>query len=73
MKNFIEHTNGLEYQFENDVFLNVFKRDSDVCYRLKTPILDVTRTIHPILVKHFKPINMRDASTELDKLSTIMR
>jgi hypothetical protein len=73
LKHCVEHTNGLEYQFEKDVTLSVFKREGAACYRLKTDALDVTRTIHPFLAKNFKTIGMREASAEVDKLVTVMR
>ena len=73
MKQCVEYKDALECRFEQNVILNVFRRDDSVVYRLQTPTIDVTRTINPVVVKHFKTIGMRDASMELDKLGEIMR
>lgn len=73
LKQCVEHKNALECQFEGNVYLNVFRREESVAYHLKTPTLDVTRTIDPIVVKHFKTIGIQDTSHELDKLAEIMR
>lgn len=73
LNHFVEHKNGLEYQFEQGVTLNVFKREGAACYRLQTNEFDVTRTIYPALAKNFKTIGMREASVEIDKLETVLR
>lgn len=67
LKSFAEYNSGIDYKFENNVNLRLFKKDSgDLFYHLKTPEMDVTREIDPIVAKFYKKICM--ASDELDKL-----
>lgn len=74
LKAFSENGSGLVYEFEDNVRLNLFKRDGgDACYNLRTDTLNVTRPVDPAIRKFYKPLYMRDASEELDKIEGIMR
>jgi hypothetical protein len=64
----------IEYKFENNISLTIFKQpNNEVWYTLKTPKLDITRSIDPIVRKFYKPISMSDASLELDKVEEILK
>lgn len=72
LTNFVENQNGLTYEFENGITMNFFTRaDGDVVYNLKTPTLEVTRSVDPLLRSFYKPIGL--SSAEIDKLSGIYR
>lgn len=73
LKNFIQTDKNLVYEFEDDVKLSVFKKnDTDVCFNIKTPTLNVTNTMDPVVRKYYKNIGMNGA-TELDMLERIIR
>lgn len=67
LKNFVKNDNSLTYEFENDVKLNLFKREMVICYNLQADDLNVTKCIDPIITKNFKDIGMN--SKELDEIS----
>lgn len=71
LKNFMETQNGLVYEFTDDTRLTFFPCEKDVCYNLKTPVLDVTRKVDPIIRKFYKPMGL--ASTELDKITNLYK
>ncbi len=76
MSNCIEGKDSLSYEFgpgenKEKVYLNVFKRDKEVCYHLKAGEIDITRTMDPLIAKTFKTIGMNSA--ELDKLKNILQ
>lgn len=72
MKDVKSSDTSVEYSFEKDTYIHVFRRGDDVLYHLKTPTLDVTRTIHPMVRSMWKPIGMGAVSRELDLLKPVM-
>jgi hypothetical protein len=71
LKNFVEGPQQLFYRFEEDVTLTLMKNPEGLMYNLKTPTVDVTREIDPLVAKFFKPIGM--VSYELDKMGKLYR
>lgn len=71
----VSETNGsLSYTFENSTELRVFKRENgEVCYNLKTPSLNETRSISEPVRRRYKNIGLGDATLELDKLVDLLR
>jgi hypothetical protein len=69
--NFKEGLTSVTYEFEKDVSLNIMRSDKKLIYNIKTPELQITREIDPLLVKFYKPIGM--ASAELDRIEKIYR
>ena len=71
LHSFQEGTDSLTYTFEKNISLTLMRRRDSIVYNLKTPELDVTKEIYPVLVKMYKPIGM--ASDELDKMSGLFQ
>ena len=73
LKNFQKHETGILYEFDNSTSLNVFKRinGKEACFHLRTPTLNVTQQITPIIAKHFKDISCD--SKELDTIKEILQ
>jgi hypothetical protein len=71
MKDCIMSDTSVQYTFEGDTKLHVFRRGGDVVYNLKTPTLDVTRTIDPVVTRFFKNIGMQ--SREIDALEPVFK
>ena len=69
-----ESNKGLQYKFEDDTELSLFKRDNhQVCYHLKTAIYNETRCISDPVRMRFKNIGIGDATMEIDKIADFMR
>jgi hypothetical protein len=71
LKTFVEGPAQLVYTFEQDVSLTLMRNKENLMYNLKTPALDVTREIDPLVARFFKPIGM--VSYELDKMEKFYR
>ena len=71
LKKFIKADKILIYEFDLDIKLSVFQRnETDVCYNIETPSMNIKNIIDPIIRKNYKSINM--SSNELDFLKTII-
>jgi hypothetical protein len=68
---FTETNNSLIYDFEDNVKLQLMKRDNDIVYHIKTEDIEYTNNIHPVVRNHWKTISL--ASEELDKIATFVR
>ena len=68
---FTETNNSLIYDFEDNIKLQLTKRDNNVVYHIKTNDIEYTNNIHPIVRKHWKTISL--ASNELDKIAPFVR
>jgi hypothetical protein len=71
LQSFQDGKDSLTYTFEKGVCLTLMKHRDSIVYHLKTPELDVTKEIHPSIVKMYKPIGL--ASEELDKMSKLFQ
>lgn len=71
LKRFVESPEQLIYMFDQDVTLTLMKNNEALMYNLKTPTLDETRELDPLVVNFFKPIGM--VSHELDKIGKLYR
>jgi hypothetical protein len=69
--NFQEGITTLTYEFENNISLNIMRREDKIIYNIQTPDIHITREVDPILIKFYKPIGMD--STELDKINKLYR
>jgi len=67
--NFQEGNSTLTYEFEKNVTLNIMRSENKIMYNIKTPDINVTREIHPSVVKLYKPIGV--ASVELDTIKKL--
>lgn len=68
LQGFEQGSNYLRYTFESDTILTIMKRENnEVCYHLRTPTHEGTRTISSILQKMYKPIQT-GTPCELDKV-----
>lgn len=64
--------NSVNYEFENSTHLTIFKRNnSQICYNLKTPSLNITREIAPKIASLYKDLSLD--SRELDEIKEIMQ
>ncbi len=64
---FTETNNSLIYDFEDNVKLQLIKRENDIIYHIKTENIEHTSAVPNILRNHFKTISL--ASNELDKIA----
>jgi hypothetical protein len=73
LKNFQKNKNSVIYEFDRDTKLSLFKRDDqhDVFYNLRTPTLNITEKVAPIIAKHFKDIS--HDSKELDEIKEFLQ
>lgn len=62
---------SVQYSFEGDTYLHIFRRGEDVMYHLKTPVLEATRKIDPVVARMFKPIGVHSA--EIDALRSVFQ
>ena len=69
--NFTETNNSLIYDFEDNIKLQLTKREDDVVYHIKTNDIEYTSNIHPIVRNHWKTISLK--SEELDKIATFVK
>ncbi len=64
---FTETNNSLIYDFEDNVKLQLTKRDDDIVYHIKTNDIDHTSLVNPSIRKNWKTISL--TSNELDKIA----
>ena len=70
---FTETSTSLHYNFEENVSFTLMKRRESIVYQLKTPDMDITREVDPVVQRMYKTIGMGDTSQELDKIQTLYR
>ncbi len=64
---FTETSNSLIYEFEDNVKLQLIKRENNIVYHIKTEDIEHTSAVPSILRNHYKTISL--ASNELDKIA----
>ncbi len=68
---FTETNNSIQYNFEENIKLQLIKREDDIIYHLKTDDIDQTGIMHPLVRSHWKTIHLK--SEELDKIATFVK
>ncbi len=69
LTNFIKNDNSYTYEFENNIKLNIFKKDGHVYYNINTRDINITKPVNNILCKMYKPI--QSCSDEIDMIYDI--
>jgi hypothetical protein len=69
--NYTETSNSLIYDFEDNIKLQLTKRDNDIIYHIKTNDIEHTSIVHPIIRNNWKRISLK--SDELDKIDDFMK
>ena len=69
--NFTETNNSLIYDFEDNIKLQLTKRENDIIYHIKTENIEYTSNVHPLVRNHWKTISLK--SEELDKIADFVK
>ena len=69
--NYTETNNSLIYDFEDNVKLQLTKRDNDIIYHIKTEDIEHTINMHPFVRRAWKTISLK--SEELDKIADFVK
>lgn len=73
LRGFREGERSIHYDFQNDIKLNIFKRDNgDVIYNISSPAVNTTETVDPLICKFYKSIGM-SMSNEIDRVEKIFK
>ena len=69
--NYTETHNSLIYDFEDNVKLQLTKRENDIVYHIKTEDIEHTSNMNPLVRQIWKTISLK--SEELDKIADFVK
>ncbi len=69
--NYTETSNSLIYDFEDNIKLQLTKRENDIIYHIKTNDIEYTSNMNPVVRQIWKKISLK--SEELDKISDFVK
>jgi hypothetical protein len=68
---FVESSNALQYEFEDNISLKLMKKDNDIVYHIKTDEINHTGVMNDMIRKHWKDVSWN--SKELDRIGTFVK
>ncbi len=69
--NYTETSNSLIYDFEDNIKLQLTKREKDIVYHIKTEDIEHTSNMNPLVRQIWKTISLK--SKELDKIADFVK